>query len=136
MKKTYLLSALLSLLVLVSCKKENPQPRETTAQKILGKRKILHINEEFYSPVTVLIDQEEYTGTPGDSVVLKSNNVMYSYTQFGNEQGPYRVVNDSTIIMDSETWKMKLEGTGLQFIQEETDVQANERTVTRITLAR
>ena len=61
---------------------------------------------------------------------------MYSYTQFGNEQAPYQVVNDSTIIMDSETWKMKLAGTGLQFIQEETDVQANERTVTRITLAR
>ena len=57
MKKTYLLCALLSLLILVSCKKEDPQPQETTAQKILGKWRLLNINVELYSPVTVLIDK-------------------------------------------------------------------------------
>jgi len=127
----------LLVFVLICCRKEESMDQKA-AISILGKWQLVNVTDEYYSPVNVLKDKDEYVGTPADSVIFKSNNIMYSYSPVsGEEQASYHLINGNTIEMDNELWKItKLTDKEFDVLSDETDVALGERYVVRIHMLR
>ena len=137
MKKVLLICGLF-LLVFTSCRKEESEPTNTIAQQILGRWRLIKVEDTYYSPINVLKDKEEHMGTVADSVVFKKDNMMYSYSPVsGDDVTPYHVVNDSTIEIEYETWKItRLTDTEFHLVSEDVDLSLDEKYSLKIFLAR
>lgn len=116
----------LLIISLVSCRREdsiaNP---DVTKEKLLGKWQFERGIDEYYK-ADVLISKDEEIGTPADSVIFKNNNLAYEYYKVANEVREeiyeYNLVNDSTLLIDDELYKIrKLTGTELYVYQEELE---------------
>lgn len=116
----------LLIITLASCRREdsisNP---DVTKEKLLGKWQFDRAIEESYK-ADVLISKEEEIGTPADSVIFKNDNLIYEYYKIANEVKAeiydYRLVNDSTLLIDDELYKIrKLTATELYVYQEEME---------------
>lgn len=105
--------------------------RKTKQALLQGKWMLQRAEEELYSPATTLVEREEVTGEPSDSLVFKPNNILYSYEGSFEEQSEYRLVNDSTLHIEQERWKVvTLNERELTLVQDETFM--DERYVIRI----
>ncbi|MEO8406602.1 MAG: hypothetical protein ABI480_18465 [Chitinophagaceae bacterium] len=138
MKKIVLTMLSASFVALLSCQHDPvAPPSDPVAARILGKWKVLRYEGDYYQPMNVLIDHDEYLGLPEDSVVFKSDHTIKSYSAFGEEEFPYVLINDSTITMDDEPYKIrKLTATEFNLYAEETDPSTNQRYVDKIFLYR
>ena len=134
MKKVLFTLVTLSVLFFVSCKKEEVE-QQSQKEKLLGKWMLQRAQEELYSPATNLISSDEYIGEPGDSLVFMRNDILYSYTDSDVEETNYNLVNDSTLDIEQERWKIAtLTDRELTLVQDETLM--NERYVLRIFMVR
>jgi hypothetical protein len=123
------------VLLIASCQPDPVEPPPTNRDKILGKWHLDRDYSEYYQPSTVLLDYEEYIGEPEDSVVFRKNNIMVAYPE--EEYLEYHFVNDSTISIDDEEYKIrKLTSTELYLFQEESITATDERYVIRGYLSR
>jgi hypothetical protein len=124
--------AALLLIFFFACRRDKIEP---VIPGILGTWKIDRTVEEEYQPINTLVYRDEYIGEPGDSVVIKANGILYEYEE-GDTEGEevgYKVVNDSTIDIDDEEYKIrKLTDSSFYFHQEEID--QNERWIYQIYL--
>jgi hypothetical protein len=116
----------LLIITLASCRREdsiaNP---DVTKEKLLGKWQFERGIDEYYK-ANVLISKDEEVGTPADSVIFKNDNLIYEYYKIANEVKAeiydYNLVNDSTLLIDDELYKIrKLTGTELYVYQEEIE---------------
>jgi hypothetical protein len=92
-----------------SCKKSNDEPATppSVAQMALGKWKIYRMVESAYSPANTLISQNIELGQPGDSLVFKTDNKLYSYVGGSLEETlNYSILNDSTLLIDRMNFKI------------------------------
>jgi hypothetical protein len=78
-------------------------------------------------------------GQAGDSVIFKSNNIAYGYSdivgtnQVDVEETPFHLINDSTINMDDEIYKIrKLTETELYLHEEEVNTATNEKYIYKL----
>jgi hypothetical protein len=134
MRKTLLPLLGLAVLTAASCGKD-PEVRKSKNELLHGKWMLQRAVEELYSPATTLIDSDEVTGEPGDSLVFKPNNILYSYEGSFEEQSEYRLINDSTLHIEQEQWKVAtLNERELTLVQDETFM--DERYVIRIFMVR
>ncbi|HEY1112769.1 MAG TPA: hypothetical protein VGE66_04390 [Chitinophagaceae bacterium] len=134
MKKTLFTMFSLSALVAVSCQKD-PDVQRVEPQKLLGKWLLERAVEETYSPATTLTDREEYLGEPGDSIVFRPNNVLYSYDGPYMEETEYRLLDNNRLRIEQEEWTIEaLNEQELTLVQDETEM--NERYVIRLFLVR
>jgi hypothetical protein len=124
----------LAVLTAASCGKD-PEVMKSKKDLLHGKWMMQRAVEELYSPATTLIDSDEVVGEPSDSLVFKPNNILYSYEGSFEEQSEYQLVNDSTLHIEQERWKVTtLNERELTLVQDETFM--NERYVIRIFLVR
>ena len=106
--KKIILMLCLPALMLTSCQRDDDDPEPTTAQKILGAWKVDRAIDEDYHPINTLVDLEEYVGLPGDSVVFKTDGLVYTYSDVdGNDETDYIVVDDKTIKIEDELYEIK-----------------------------
>lgn len=134
MKKLYYVFGALALLLSAACQPDAVEPPVNPAREnILGKWKMDKNYSDYYQPANVLMDSEEYIGQPGDSVVFMRNNLLYAYAPPSMiDEFDYHFVNDSTIIVDEEEYKIrKLTATELYLYQEEINPVTNERFIAR-----
>ena len=134
MKKLMLVMFCTSAFVLTSCQRDDEDPQPTTAQKILGAWKMEKVIDEDYQPVNTLISVDEYTGLPGDSVVFKTNGMVYTYSDIdGDDVTDYIVVDEKTIKIEDEIYEIKtLNDTQLYLYIDETDQVQNTRFVQKL----
>jgi hypothetical protein len=124
-------------IALASCNRVDPiSSEDVVKEKLLGKWQFQRGIDESYNQAGALISYEEEIGTPGDSGIFKSNNLLYDYRTVGNnvieEVTEYRIVNDTTINIDEEDYKIrKLTDTELYLYQEEFDGRLNELDIRR-----
>lgn len=136
--KRFILPVLGACLVLfVSCSRD-PEIKHPNADKILGKWRLQKAVEEEYRPINTLISTDTYPGEPGDSVVFKANGVVVSYSDTdGMDEFEYHFVNNNTISMDDEEYKIGvLTDTEFQLYEEEKDLAANEKWIYKVFLVR
>src|SRR5688572_16665160 len=106
--KKIILMLCLPALMLTSCQRDDEDPQPTTAQKILGAWKVDRAIDEDYHPINTLVDLEEYVGLPGDSVVFKTDGLVYTYSDVdGNDETDYIVVDDKTIKIEDELYEIR-----------------------------
>ena len=106
--KKIILMLCLPALVLTACQKDDDDPGPTAAQKILGAWKLDRDIEEDYHPINTLVDVDEIVGLPGDSVVFKTNGIVYTYSDVvGNDQTDYIVIDEKTIKIEDEIYEIK-----------------------------
>ena len=136
MRKVILAMFGLSLFILSSCRHDDPEP--TTQQKLLGAWKLQKAVDEYYKPMTVLMETDETLGEPGDSVVFKNDNTVHTYSPIdGEDQTTYQVLNDTTIRIEDELYKIrKLTPSELNLYQELAYPATNEKYVQRIYFVR
>ncbi|THU31126.1 hypothetical protein FAM09_29010 [Niastella caeni] len=126
MKKLQTITICVSLIMMVACEREDSLQPNTNKALLLGKWQLEKTIDEFYQPVNVLKAHEETPGEPGDSVVFKNDNQVYSYqtvaTGVDEEVYDYEWVTDSIIKVDGERYTIrKLTTTTLVLYKEETD---------------
>ena len=134
--KRFLVSAVLSLFIVLSaCDKDK---EEIVNPMVLGKWMLDRTVEEDYYPINTLTDSDEYTGKAGDSVIFLANKTTITYSDDGSvTEDDYRFINDSTIRIEYETYKIrKLTDTEFYLHEEEVDNAANEKWVYQIHLRR
>ena len=124
-------------IALASCNRVDPiSSEDVVKEKLLGKWQFQRGIDETYSPAGALISYEEEIGAPGDSGIFKNNNLLYDYRTVGTEVieevTEYRIINDTTINIDDEDYKIrKLTETELYLYQEEFDARLNEIDIRR-----
>ena len=142
MNSLYVVNFCVLIIALASCNRVDPIPSEDVVkEKLLGKWQYQRGTDETYTPAGVLVSLSEEIGTPDDSAIFKSNNLIYDYRKVGNEIieeiTEYHIVNDSTINIDEEDYKIrKLTDTELYLYQEEFDARLNELDIRRLYLIR
>lgn len=139
MKRMFVLMLSLISVVMVSCRNDpSPSPTEKTRALILGKWMLEHAIEEEYDASNAVVFREVYTGTPADSMVFKSDNVLYTYSELNYaEPSDYEILSDSTIRIEFETWKIaKLTTTRFELYAEDRMPNSSERYVQRISMKR
>jgi hypothetical protein len=119
----------------MSCEKEDSKQAKPA---ITGKWLLVNYVEEEYRPINNLVSRNETPGLPGDSLVFKEGNRLYTYSDIdGNHLESYEIVSDSILRIESEEWKIaKLTNTQLDLLSDETDIAANERSVVKAFLKR
>lgn len=133
MKKVIFSILGLCLFTLVSCQKDD-SPEPATQEKLLGRWKIDRVIEESYKPVNTLVDTEVTPGRDGDAVEFKSNGVVNVYSTIdGDDETTYEVLNDTTVKIEDEIYKIrKLTPTELNLYQEWQGQAIDERFVQKI----
>lgn len=131
----------LVIIVVASCQKgaDEKTPKKKVKDQILGKWKLDYSTDDYYHPINTLFDHEQYDGRPGDSVVFRNDGFAYGYTDDhgGPEEIPYELINDSTISIDDEPYKIrKLTDTEMYLYQEEIYTGADQRYVIQTFLIR
>jgi len=134
--KKIILAMLCATAVLVACKRDDVSPR--TADKILGTWRLQKAVDEYYQPMNTLVDKEETIGLPGDSVVFKSNNEVYTYSPVdGNDMTTYEVLNETTLKVEDETYEIKkLTNNELYLYQDHKEPAVNTRYVQHLYFVR
>jgi hypothetical protein len=112
MKKLQIITICVSLIMLTACRREDSVDTNQAAKALLlGKWQLNNLVDDYYEPVNVLKDHYETPGTPGDSVIFKSDNQMFSYIDVspGEEKDiyPYEWINDSIIKVDGEQYTIR-----------------------------
>ncbi|WP_205510164.1 lipocalin family protein [Longitalea arenae] len=127
MKKICVIALCISILITGGCNRNDDlQQFAATRAMLLGKWQLDKSIEEYYKPVPVLQEREETSGTTGDTVIFKNDNLVYAYrtlsTGVEEEIFEYTLVNDSTVIIDDEAWRIRqLTAHELTLYQEETE---------------
>ena len=137
MKKIIYSVVCLSLFILAACNgKDTPEP--TTQQKLLGKWRVQKEIDEYYQPVTTLLETEQIDGQPGDSIVFKTDGNVYSYSPtYGDDFTNYEVLNDTTVKIEDELYMIrKLTTTELYLYNDYVNQMGNERYVQRLYFVR
>jgi hypothetical protein len=134
MKKIILAMLCLSAVVLTSCQRDDEDPLPTAATKILGAWKVDRAIDEDYHPVNTLVDVEEYIGLPGDSVVFKTDGLVYTYSDVdGKDETDYIVLDEKTIKIEDELYEIKtLTDKELYLYLEEKDPAQDTRFVQKL----
>ncbi len=121
------------LVTVTACQQDDvpTPPQRTTKEKLLGQWKLEKEQIDDYDPIPVLINSQVYMGDPEDSIVFKSDNMLYTYIDdVVPEISPYVVINDTTLAIDGDTMKIReLTDTRLHIFAEEIDYNLNDRTV-------
>lgn len=129
-----------SVLLLAACQKDKDvaPPEPTTEQKMVGKWKLEKRKVEFYSPSTVLVFSEVYTGTPADSLVFKPGGMLYTYAEnCPPDIQPYAVIKKDTVTIDGDKYAVKeLTANKFRLYADVTDITLNERAVAEMYLYR
>ena len=106
MNKLIILS--ISMMVLfASCSKDktNTSTPETTTQKLQHKWNLVSIEDiQYLGTSTTQIDNINSYGVAGDSIDFSANNKAYLRIAGGNDTLLYSVLNDTKLIMDSDTF--------------------------------
>lgn len=134
--KRFSVTALMLLFVLLSaCEREK---EEVINPLILGKWMLDRTIEEDYHPIHTFTDSEEYLGKAGDSIIFLANKTTMAYEDNGeSEESDYAFINDSTIRIEFEIFKIrKLTDTEFYLHEEEIDNAADEKWVYQIHLRR
>ena len=134
MKKIILAMLCLSAVVLTSCQHDDEDPFPTAATKILGAWKVDRAIDEDYHPVNTLVDVEEHIGLPGDSVVFKTDGLVYTYSDVdGKDETDYIVLDEKTIKIEDEVYEIKtLTDKELYLYLEEKDPARDTRFVQKL----
>jgi hypothetical protein len=104
MKKLIFLSAF-ACLAIASCKKDDPAPQKTTAEKVLGSWKIQNVVfNDYYSNADHITTTN---GSASDFVEFRNDGKSYSLFQGFRDTSTYSVPNDNSIILDGETFSIK-----------------------------
>ncbi|MGB8195246.1 MAG: hypothetical protein WCF67_25135 [Chitinophagaceae bacterium] len=139
MKRMLLLIVCAGTLVMMSCQKD-PAPSfiEKAKSMVLGKWMLDHALEEEYDGSNTLLFREDYTGTPADSVIFRNDNTSHSYSALNyDEESDYEILNDSTIRIEMEVWKIAtLTETKFDLYAEDREPGSNARYVQRIFMKR
>lgn len=136
MKKLPVAALCLTLVFIVSCQPEKP---DDINFDLLGTWKLDRTVEQEYKPINTLIYDDEYVGLPGDSVIFKANGMVYQYSDGETEveEAEYKVINDSTISIEFELYKIRRISEGeVCLYEEETDQALDERWIYAIYLKR
>jgi hypothetical protein len=136
MKKVSVAALLLAFIFINACTREKD---EDYKPEMLGAWKLDRTVEEDYHPINTLEESNEYTGGPGDSIIFKANGLAYSYEDGSTEpeETEYKLLNDSTIRIEFETFKIrKLTSTEFNLMEDEIDHANDERWVYSIYLKR
>ena len=135
MKRLSVSALLVLFIVLSACEREKS---EVVNPQILGKWMLDRTVEEEYHPIHTLIDSEELLGKAGDSIIFMADNTVIAYTDDGEvEDNEWRLINDSTIRIEFETFKIrKLTDTEFYLHEEEVDNTLDEKWVYSIYLRR
>ena len=135
MKRLSVSALLVLFIVLSACEREKS---EVVNPQILGKWMLDRTVEEEYHPIHTLIDSEELLGKAGDSIIFMADNTVIAYTDEGEvEENEWRLINDSTIRIEFETFKIrKLTDTEFHLHEEEVDNALDEKWVYSIYLRR
>lgn len=138
--RTPALVFLFSALLFSSCQKEADESAEpkTTAEKIMGKWMLVTYTEQCFKPVDQLTSSTVTEGSPGDSLIFRPGNLLFTYSDVdGNFIEEYLITNDSTLIIEFETWKIaRLTEKELHLVSEETDPALAEKTIVTAVLRR
>jgi hypothetical protein len=127
MKKLYVIGLCISIFITGGCNRNDDlKDLAATRALLLGKWQLDKGIDEYYKPLNVLTEREETIGEPGDSSIFKNDNYVYSYqtrsTGVDEEIYEYTLVNDSTVIIDEEQWRIrKLTEFEMTLYQEETE---------------
>lgn len=128
MKKISFIIVGLSALLFISCQKDTNEADTAPIQnkaKILGKWKLESHVEKYYEPVNTLTENYEYIGEAGDSVVFRSDDLVYSYTPRFNQNpeiSDYKLKGLNKIEIDDEEYTIvKLTDTQLHLYIEEIE---------------
>ena len=132
--KKIILMLCLPALMLTACQRDDDDPEPTTAQKILGAWKLDRDIEEDYHPINTLVDVDEIVGLPGDSVVFKTNGIVYTYSDVvGQDETDYIVLDEKSIKIEDEIYEIKtLSDKELFLYLEEKDQVQNTRFVQKL----
>ena len=132
--KKIILMLCLPALMLTSCQRDDDDPEPTTAQKILGAWKVDRAIDEDYRPINTLVDLEEYVGLPGDSIVFRTDGLVYTYSDVdGKDETDYIVVDENTIKIEDEVYEIKTLTDNVLFLYlDEKDQTLNTRFVQKL----
>lgn len=138
--KTLFVLSITALISLTACQRESDPitPEPTTEQKVAGKWKLQKVNIDYYTPISVLNDTQEYIGGPADSLVFKPGGLVYSYDGSpAPEILSYSIPDNMHIIIDGERFLIKeLNTAKFRIYSDSVDVAANERIVTDVYMVR
>jgi hypothetical protein len=143
MKKVSIVAFMVLLFIAAGCQKEksedHPESRVNKAQ-LIGNWKLQKTEEEYWHPVSVLIDSDMTPGEPGDSAIF-TDKLVKAYSdvngQPDEEVYDYTWVNDSTVTFDDETFVIrKLTDTELYLHQEDVNTADNSKDVYKVFMVR
>lgn len=130
MKNKSLVVISVMMMGLFACKPEKPFEDKSAKAGLLGKWHLQRMVDEVYNPDGTLYERHETVTIPGDSVLFKQDGWVYCYSSelfSGVEEQPYRLVNDSTLDIEDELYKIrKLTDKEMLLYQRETDEQTHE----------
>jgi len=133
MKRSHVFGLCLSMFAMAACSRNKDDMQfAATRALLLGKWHFEKGIDEVYEG-NVLKEHEEEIGTPGDSIIFKTDNNIYDYrtlvTGVDEDVYPYQLINDSTLITDNdEHWRItKLTGNELNVYQEE--MEGNKKSI-------
>ena len=110
MKKLCMSAIVLAALVsVVSCDKDDDKPNNSTLSKLQAKWGVQNIQMEFSD------GDSTYTGTAADYLDFRTDNRVYSQVQNEKDTLDYKLVNDTTLVIDGDTSKIS-QLTGSQFV--------------------
>ena len=128
--KNVLFLMITSAVLFISCKKDKVEetpavpiaPTKTVSQKITAKWGVTTIAEnDYYSNTS---HTTSYNGVASDYLDFRSDGKLYAQIiPFGKDTIPYNLVNDSTLNLDSEIYKIK-QLTDIKFVLYAKDISS------------
>jgi hypothetical protein len=108
MKKLFIVVIVVMVTGLFACKPEKAFEDQPVEVKILGKWRVQQYIDNEYAKDGALIASDDFPVTPADSVLITHNVMYYSGPTFPDaEDLPYYFVNDSTLHIDDEIYKIR-----------------------------
>jgi hypothetical protein len=135
MKKLSVAALVFGFVFIASCTRE----KDPEIRGLLGKWMLDKTIEQEWHPLDSLIYDDQYIGLAGDSVVFKANGILVQYMDGDTEpeETEYKIINDSTIRIEFETYKIRELTTNSFYLHEEDVDQAlQERWIYQIYLKR
>jgi len=130
MKKIIFSLLCLSLFAFTACQKDDAP--ETNRTRILGKWKLEKAIDEYYQPISTLVDREEITPLdPDEYAEFKADGKIYVHSPSeGDHQVPYEFVDETHVMIEDEVYEIKsITATDMHLYQDITDNVNDQRFV-------
>lgn len=121
MKNIRLAAIALAVVASVSSCDKDDNAKPSTLSKIQAKWGIQNILLDFDGTV----DDSTYTGVSADYIDFRTDSKVYSQVNNEKDTSAYKLVNDSTLVIDTDTARIQ-QLSGSQFVITETNTELGE----------